>query len=178
MGHFWPLFSESKYQLRCGVRTSAVVTASTPMHACAWCCGACACGIVPHTQASCAQKLAVERARSGEIGMRPSERRRIAEAQGGMAPGGGGGYPDNFGGGGRGGGRGGGYDYGGGGGRGGYGCALTRLHGGLALHKGHATALLALRAADSWAGCRAAVCWAAVWAARPLQGYAGVTWPF
>ena len=84
--------------------------------------------IRPHKQATCAQKLAVERARSGEIGMRPSERRRMAEAQaaqGGMAPGGGGGgYPDNFGGGGRGGGRGG-YDYGGGGGRGAFGYALS-----------------------------------------------------
>lgn len=109
-------------------------------------------------QASCAQKLAVERARSGEIGMRPSERRRIAEAQGGMAPGSGGGYPDNFGGGGRGGGRGGGYDYGGGGGRGAYGCAFTRLHGRLALHKGRATAFLALRAADRKTDCGAAFC--------------------
>ncbi|KAK9821417.1 hypothetical protein WJX81_001422 [Elliptochloris bilobata] len=66
------------------------------------------------------EKLAVERARSGEIGMRPSERRRIAEAQAGQA--GGGGYPDGGGRGGGGGGRGGGYDYGGGGGgRGGFG---------------------------------------------------------
>lgn len=71
----------------------------------------------------------MERARSGEIGMRPSERRRRAEEEaaknGGIAPGGGG-YPDGFAGG-RGG-RGGGYDYAGGRGGGyqagpGYGCA-------------------------------------------------------
>ncbi|KAK9916924.1 hypothetical protein WJX75_008824 [Coccomyxa subellipsoidea] len=72
------------------------------------------------------EKLAVERAKSGEIGVRPSERRRqVEEAQlaaGGFA----GGRPDAYGGGGRGFAGRGGYDYGNGGQRGGRGGGFGR----------------------------------------------------